>query len=183
MGRHVFLSCSSSIEDLHQYTVYCSLAINYCEFPHLLQNFASFGITDPHLLQFLVVSVVSPPLLALPGRSITISTGLKVGASCSAGCGAGIVYSLPSLPALPTNPLIPKSACGVAEEEAIPPVGFFNDEPFSIADFISKITRIARKFNADVATKYSPILEKYSFSLTFPCLYSCVESINDSYRS
>lgn len=72
---------------------------------------------------------------------------------------------------------------GEEDDEASLPEGFFNDEPFSIVDFISKITRIARKFIADVTTKYSPILEKYSFSLTFACLYSCVESINDSYRT
>src|SRR5215210_2232725 len=136
-------------------------------------------------MQFLVVNVLLSTLILL-GRSITISTGLNVGSSCSAGCGEGIVDPLTSLLSVPpTNPLIPKSACRVEEEEeeASPPVRFFNDEPFSIVDFISKITRIARKFIADVATKYSPILEKYSFSLTFPCLYSCVESINDSYRS
>src|SRR5918994_3771450 len=165
------------------------MAINYCELPHLLQNFACLGIIDSHTMHFLVVNVVLSTLILL-GRSITISTGLNVGSSCSVDCGEGIVYPLTSLLSVPpTNPPILKSACGVEEEEeeeeeeASPPEGFFNDEPFSIVDFISKITRIARKFIAVVATKYSPILEKYSFSLTFPCLYSCVESINDSYRS
>jgi hypothetical protein len=120
-------------------------------------------------MQFLAVNVVSSTLVLI-GRSITISTDLNIGfpSHCSAGCGEGIVYPLPSLLLVPpTNPFIPKSACGVAEEEASPTIGFFNEEPFSIVDFISKITRIARKFIADVATKYSPILEKYSFSLIF----------------
>jgi hypothetical protein len=57
---------------------------------------------------------------------------------------------------------MPKPACGADGDDALPPVGLFIDVPFSMAFLISSITRTARKFSAEVETRYSPILTKNS---------------------
>src|ERR671922_31625 len=157
--------------------------INYCDLPHLLQNLACTGIDALQTIQFFVVIVVEELVC---GFGSSISTGLNVGS-----CGEGSVYSLPlaaeegggpTVPPVPTKPPMPKPACG-ADGTELSPVGLLIDVPFSMAVLISNITRTARKFSADVATSYSPILAKNSLSLILPCLYSWFASINDSYIS
>ncbi len=137
--------------------------INYCDLPHLLQNFAFAGIDALQAIQFFVVVELAR------GFGISISTGLNVGS-----CGEGSVYSLPlagpTVPPVPTNPPIPKPVCGADGIDGLPPVGLFIDVPFSMAFLISSITRTARKFSADVETRYSPILIKNSLSPILPCL-------------
>src|ERR671914_1023822 len=154
--------------------------INYCDLPHLLQNLACDGIDALQAIQFFVVVVV---VELARGFGSSISTGLNVGS-----CGEGSVYSLPlaaagpTVPPVPTNPPMPKPACGADVDDELPPVGLFIDVPFSMAFLISSITRTARKFSADVETRYSPILIKNSLSPILPCLYSWFASINDSYK-
>lgn len=152
--------------------------INYCDLPHLLQNFAFAGIDALQAIQFFVVVVE-----LARGFGSSISTGLNVGS-----CGEGSVYSLPlaavgpTVPPVPTNPPMPKPACGADGDDELPPVGLFMDVPFSMAFLISSITRTARKFSAEVETRYSPNLIKNSLSPILPCLYSWFASINDSYK-
>src|SRR5919202_5839475 len=126
--------------------------INYCDLPHLLQNLAWMGIDALQTIQFFVVATA-----LVCGFGSSISTGLNVGS-----CGEGNVYSLPlagpTVPPVPTNPPMPKPACGADGIDGLPPVGLFMDVPFSMAFLISSITRTARKFSADVETRYSPIL-------------------------
>ncbi len=142
----------------------------------MLQNLACTGIDALQTMQFFVVAALAR------GFGSSISTGLNVGS-----CGEGSVYSLPlaavgpTVPPVPTKPPMPKSACG-ADGDELPPVGLLIDVPFSRAVLISSITLTARKFSADVATRYSPILAKNSLSLILPCLYSWFASINDSYK-
>ena len=123
--------------------------INYCDLPHLLQNLACTGIDALQTIQFFVVVIELEC-----GFGSSISTGLSVGS-----CGEGSVYSLPlaaaegpTVPPVPTKPPIPKLACG-ADGTELPPVGLLIDVPFSRAVLISSITRTARKFSADVATR------------------------------
>src|SRR5918911_822022 len=59
--------------------VYAALLIlrfNYCEFPHLVQNFACLGIVFPQTTQSFIVLVLWPESvdLCLPGVSIVEST-------------------------------------------------------------------------------------------------------------
>src|SRR5262245_59466658 len=141
----------------------------YWDFPHLLQNFACAGIEEPQTIQFLV---------ALRGLGSSMSTGLNVGS-----CGEGRLNPPPAGPAMPpapTKPPTPNPACGDGLE--LPPVGLLTVVPLSMAVFISIITRTARKFNADDATRNSPIFAKNSFSPILPCLYNWFASMNDSYR-
>src|SRR5919106_5832965 len=151
--------------------------INYCDVPHLLQNLACAGIDALQAMQFFVVVVV---VELARGFGSSISTGLNVGS-----CGEGSVYSLPlategpTVPPVPTNPPMPKPACGADE---LPAVGLLMGVPFSMAFLISIITRTARKLNADEEIRYSPILIKNSLSSILPCLYSWFASINDSYK-
>jgi hypothetical protein len=55
---------------------------------------------------------------------------------------------------VPIKPATPKPNCWGGEGgEANPPLVSFIDVPFSIADFNSKTTRMARKFRADKFTR------------------------------
>lgn len=119
-----------------------TLLIVHCDLPHLLQNLAFCGIELPQIMQFFMPD----------GFGISMSTGLKVGSSCIDGDGMLYWADGPAVPPAFTKPPMPNPACG-GGGVAGPPVGLLIEVPFSMAPLISKITRTARKFRADVATR------------------------------
>src|SRR5689334_7502875 len=65
------------------------VSFNYCDLPHLVQNFAFFAITAPHIMQSLPTSIAS---LLLMEAGLVSEFSDSIGFCCCSGWGLGSVY-------------------------------------------------------------------------------------------
>ena len=137
------------------------VTFNYCELPHLLQNFAFLGIVTPQTIRVSVfphsaccIGFPPPVFSSCSEKKVSFfsNSGFNLGSCCNIAANCIVLAPLPTFPPAFTKPSIAVPTWYSRRRSHFTCGAFYSIELF-ILDFISRITLTARKFIADVAIK------------------------------